>query len=105
MAIAITNRIEGVTSNGKRSVDATVTFDNPYDLGGEPVTINQVGLKRIDEIWVDTVAQTAAGAGYTMGGVLTNPVAPKLFLWATPSTEAAAIDLSAVAFRVKFVGS
>ena len=58
MALTLSNRREGVSSNGKRTVRYTCTFSN-----GDPadVTKAQLGLHRVDDMYV--VVQSSGGTG------------------------------------------
>jgi hypothetical protein len=105
MALTIASKVDGVESNGQRSVTATVTFDNNYPTGGEEVTLTDLGLRDVQSIQEILEDGTAAGAQARIIADLTNVAVPKLVLYTAASTQASnASDQSSVVARLKFVG-
>lgn len=58
MALTLTNRREGVSVNGKRTVTYQCAFD---DGSAADVTMATLGLHRVDEIYVKV--KTSGGSG------------------------------------------
>jgi hypothetical protein len=105
MALTIASLVDGVESNGQRSVTATVTFDNSYPTGGEEVTLTKLGLRDVQSVQEILESGTAAGAQARLIADLTDKTAPKLLLYTAASTEASnASNQSSVVARLKFVG-
>lgn len=102
----------GVTTNGKRVVEAVVTFSNSYATGGDTLALGSLGLKRIDEVHVPSHrldglavsdAQAQTGLSLQLGGTV---AAPTLKAYVTANTEQTnATNQSTVAQVVRFVGT
>lgn len=105
-AVAISNLRTGVTHDGRRFKEATVTFSNSYAAGGDTVPLAALGLGEVRRIEV----LDPGASGYVIKGVTTDPKAPKI--QAQRRNDAAAVveptgDISGVAtgIRVRFIGS
>lgn len=119
-----TNVRQGVESNGKRSVTATVAFSTPgtdtYTTNGVPILLNQLGLKTVNSVFeektktVDTTLITQAGWATTQAtttnscfvDVATNgtPEAPKLVIMTAGAALSGAIPAS-FKYRLRFIGT
>jgi hypothetical protein len=62
MALTLTNRREGVTSDGRRSVDFTATFSNG---DASDITLATLGLQNADEVWVKVAAASGIAVDIT----------------------------------------
>lgn len=111
-ACTFTSVQHGVTSNGKRVVEAVVTFSDSYATAGDTVALTSLGLRRIDEVHVPSHrlsgaavsdAQAQTGISLQLAGTV---AAPKLKAYVSATTEqTAAVDQSTVATVVRFVGT
>jgi len=106
-AVALSNRVRGVTHDGRRFVEATVTFSGSYATGGDTLALTALGMSEVRRI--EVLEQTNM-AGWQVEPVTTDPKAPKLKLVrrtdAGASTEAgAAYAGGAHTAKVRFVGS
>lgn len=103
-ACALTNRTDGVTADGKRWVEFDVALSDSYATGGDTVSLNTVGLKVVDAIYIVGAVGTASGV--EVRPVTTSPTAPKVSAYTAAATQAtAASDQSGVAARLRFIGS
>lgn len=117
VVVTATVRKEGVSSNGKRFVDATLDFDTgDYVSGGIPIPLVQLGLRRVDEAYLHASAD--ANGPYTKAQWETNqdttsygafvdvdtPETPLLTLWVAGSVHSGAIPAT-WQVRVRLVGS
>ena len=103
-AVALTNRTDGVTDNGKRWVEYDATLSAAYATGGDTVAVNTLGLKVVDAVHV--VGTVGTAHGQEVRPVVTSPTAPKVQVYTAAATEAtAASDQSGVACRLRFIGS
>lgn len=103
-AVALTNRTDGVTSDGKRWVEFDVALSNSYATGGDTVSLNTVGLKVVDAIHIVGAVGTATGK--EVRPVTTSVTAPKISVFTGANTQAtAASDQSGVSVRLRFIGS
>lgn len=111
MSLVFTNIRQGVTHDGKRSVEADVQFSNPYVVGGETVSLAALGFKEIRRVALGFVVNpdggTTAGTNHGRQVVpdVSNPQVPKLKLFVSNTTESGAIDQTQVIQRVTFVGT
>lgn len=103
-ACALTNRTDGVTSDGKRWVEFDVAPSASYATGGDSVSLNTVGLRVVDAIHIVGTVGTATGKEVRTD--VTDPTAPKVLVYTGAATQAtAATDQSAAARRLRFIGS
>lgn len=102
-ACALTNRTDGVTETGKRWVEFDVELSDDYATGGDTVDLDEVGLKVVNAIHI--VGTVGSATGVEVRPVVTSPTAPKVSAWPTGSQATAASDQSAVAVRLRFIGS
>ena len=62
MALTLTNRVEGVTVDGKRSVTYTAAFS---DGAAADITKAVLGLKTVDAVWIKALAADGSGVDLT----------------------------------------
>jgi len=113
MALGFTVVRQGVENQGRRYVEADVTFDNSYPTGGEAVSaLAALGLNRVERIEVvrkvtpDGATSGATNHGQQVVGDVTNVYAPILKVFTSLNTEAVnASDQSSIVERVRFVGA
>jgi predicted secreted Zn-dependent protease len=65
MAIAISNLTVPQMEGNRRKVRGTVTFDNSYVTGGEPLTLKSIGLDVLEDLVVDN-PQASATTSYVI---------------------------------------
>lgn len=103
-AVALTNRTDGVTTNGKRWVEYDVALSDSYATGGDTVSLNTLGLKVVNEIHIVGTVGTASGV--EVRPVTTTVTAPKVSVYTGANTQAtAASDQSGTSVRLRFIGS
>lgn len=103
-ACALTNRTDGVTTNGKRYVEFDVAPSSSYATGGDSVSLATVGLKVVDAIYM--VGSVGTPTGKEVRTDITDPTAPKVLVYTGANTQAtAATDQSGAARRFRFIGS
>jgi hypothetical protein len=104
MAVSTTILTGPEVPGNRKLVTATVAFDASYATGGEPLTIADLGLSRIDFISV------SGGQGYhgAWDGSFT---APKILAYRQTAATGALVevpsttDLSTISFRVLVLGA
>jgi len=116
--VSYTNIVQGVESDGKRSVEFTIDFDTgDYVAGGIPITLASLGLKTVNKAFI--VASTHVDNFYTQTiynasqhtvtaaafVVLTAPETPKLFISVAGAEHAAAAVAATRQFRLRLVGT
>lgn len=97
MAVATADVSRSIIRN-KRFVVATVTFDNSYPTGGEPLAASALGLASIDFL-----SLSGTNANTFVWDRANNKI--KAFVRTTGAEVANATDLSAVVLDVFAVGS
>lgn len=104
MALSVSISIGPEVPGSRKEVYGAITFDSSYLTGGEPATLAQLGLNRLD--WL----QVAAGNGYlaTWDGSTTTP---KVLLYRQTAATGALVevpsttDVSTVVVRFRAVGA
>lgn len=62
MALTLSNRVERVTTDGRRAVEYTATFD---DGSAADITLADAGFTVIDEVWVKAASSGGSGVDIT----------------------------------------
>lgn len=105
-AVSFSGLKTGVTDDGRRYKEATVTFSASYATGGDTVALGSLGLgevRRIELVGLPT-------GGWQIEDVVTDPKAPKLKLQRRNDAGAvveqtAAANSSTFSAKVRFIGS
>lgn len=104
MAVATTILTGPEVPGNRKFVTATITFDSSYATGGEPLSLGDLGLSRIDYITV------SSGNGY-LGAWDGSLTAPKILAYRQTAATGALVevpsttDLSAINFKVLVFGA
>lgn len=116
--VSYTNVVQGVESDGKRSVEFTIDFDTgDYVTGGIPITLAGLGLKTVNKAFIvasthvdnfytqtiyNTSQNTVTAAAFV---VLTTPETPLLYITVAGAQHAATAVAATRQFRLRLVGT
>lgn len=113
--VAITNKVEGVEAQ-YRTVEATVTFSSSYATGGETLTLTDIGMDVVREVYVfgggdDATpsqfwdATPSSPKGYVVQVDASTPTAPKLQVFGPSGEVTNGTDLHSFQPTVMFYGT
>lgn len=119
--IVLTDKREHVETDGRRSVEATVTFSTPgtdtYTTGGIPVPMLALGLRTLNKVYeiktnagLFTFGEWGVSQGTTTNSVYFDtifggtPEAPKMIIFVAGVAHTGALPAS-WKYRLRFVGT
>jgi len=118
--VSYSNTVQGVESDGLRSVETTIDFDTgTYTAGGIPIPLGPLGLRTVNKAYIvcsahvdnqytqalwTTGQSTVTAAAFVTLASPASPEAPRLVIFVAAAESSGAVAASRQ-FRVRLVGT